>query len=446
MSRHLRRPRLFGLARNFISNRRVGFASLANRWVGFAFLATSACAGQEPPDGPSVAISVAPLNLEGIDNATYTVTVANAQGETVWSRELTSNQYGNGRGDITYVGPCDASESANPNTVTVTLDSLVDTTGRTLVGDDWKQPPPMVKSVVCAPNADVQVAFELTVLRAARQGFFDVVVDLDDVFCSAKMDCQDKLLHRPGPDGERDLTAVVAFACTAGQLAPGVPDETYLYWGDAAIVCRDNGVVTQRFPVPTHRPEGNNGPIASTVGAAVNGVFQSATYRGKEGFDDYDKCYWNFALGLDLANLGPNCTFEAVATASSGRFDPDLQTPPDAVYPIIRWDVPLTRSGALVCGPNPLNGQGSMVTTEYTDFASLPLQTGTSCGGEPFARGVECDGLADTEPGVSFIPQPDGQVLVTHNGQTYGPFALPAGTTLGAAAECCVDPCCEESP
>jgi len=422
-----------------------------SRSAGFIGLAlVSACSSG--PDagerGGSLKVKVAPLDLQGIDNAIYTVSVVNALGQTVWSETVDANQYGDGKGDITYVGPCDASAGANPNVVTVTLESLVDDTGETLVDGAWKKPPPLVKQVTCLPNADVLVEFNITVLRSAEQGFFDIAVNFDDIFCSAKMDCQDELLHRPGPDGKRDLTAVVAFACTAGTKGDGTPEDTYLYWGDAAIVCRDGATVVQTYPVQTHLAPGNNGPIYSTTGAPVIGVYQSATYRGTEDFQDIDKCYSTFALGLDTAVLGANCTFEATATASADRFtEPELQTPPNTVYPIVRWAVPLTRAGDLVCVPNPINATGSFVQTEYTDFAGAPLQVGMACGGEPFTRGVTCTGTSESEPEVTFIPQPGGQVMVSHNGQTYGPFALPADTSLEtSSAECCIDPCCEETP
>lgn len=411
----------------------------------FCQAACSSGPHQSGASGAALKVSVAPLDLRGVEDAIYTVSVVNALEQTVWSRTLSSDQYGDGDGDLTYVGPCDASEDANPNVVTVTLDALIGESGEALDEDAWRRPPPLVKEVACLPNADVLVSFSLTVLRSAQQGFFDVAVDFDDIFCSAKMDCQDALLHRPGPEGARDLTAVVAFACTAGTLSDGTAEETFLYWGEAAIVCRDGDTVVQRYPLATHFASGNQGPIRSTTGDPVLGVFQSATYRGTEDFDDFEKCYSNFALGLDTGILGANCTFEATATASSGRFDPELQTPPDTTYPIIRWAVPLTRAGALVCAPNAVNAPGSFVQTEYTDGAHF--ETGMACGGEPFTRGVTCTGTAETEPEVTFIPQPDGRVMVQHDGQTYGPFALPEGTSLSIpSAECCVDPCCEETP
>ncbi len=419
-------------------------------FIGIALVSACSSGPDAAVRGGGLKATVAPLDLQDIENAVYTVSVVNASEQTVWTETLDADQYGNGQGDIVYVGPCDASDGANPNVVTVTLDALFDETGEPLPDDAWKKPPALVKEVTCLPNADVLVEFNITVLRSAEQGFFDIAVNFEDIFCSAKMDCQDALLHRPGPGGQRDLTAVVAFACTAGSNAAGA-EETHLYWGDAAIVCRVGDTAVQTYPVQTHLAPGNNGPIASTTGAPVVGVYQSATYRGVENFEGIDKCYSNFALGLDTDILGANCTFEATATASAGRFtEPEFQTPANTVYPLIRWSVPLTRNGAMVCVPNAINEPGSFVQTEYSAFTGASLSVGMACGGEPFmqaADGIMCTGTSASEPDVSFIQQPDGRVMVSHNGQTYGPFALPAGTSLEVgSAECCVDPCCEETP
>ena len=67
-------------------------------------------------------------------------------------------------------------------------------------------------------NTDVAVQFDITMARQADQGFFDVAVQFKDIFCSAKLDCQNadgsdlELLHTPA--GARDMTVVLGFACT----------------------------------------------------------------------------------------------------------------------------------------------------------------------------------------------------------------------------------------
>jgi len=409
----------------------------------FGLLGLAACSsGQGGPDG-HLKIETSALTLEGIDEAIYTVTVENALGETVWQKELGSNQYGDGRGALTYVGPCDASEGANPNTVTVSVDTLVDDSGEELGEGDWVKPAPMVKSVDCVANADVLVAFNVTVMRNATQGFFDIAVNFSDIFCSAKLDCQPQLLHNPAT-GNRDLTAVVAFACTSGE-----GQDTTLYWGDAAIVCREGEQVTARYPVNPGAGEGNQGPIFASANPESNGVFEWAIYRTNEKFEnqDIDKCAWTMALGLDLEKLGSNCTFEATATAADQRFDsPYLHSPPNTVYPLIRWKVDLTRDDKLVCDENPLNGFASGVKTEYSTTDGVQFQAGAACGGAPFFNQVACTGTSEGEPEMAFAPAGDGRVTVSYGGQTFGPFVLPQGTTMDVATgECCVEPCCEEA-
>ncbi|TNF33294.1 MAG: hypothetical protein EP329_08465, partial [Deltaproteobacteria bacterium] len=52
----------------------------------FCAAAQLACA-PAPPDGPAVAVHVAPLELPGVTNADWRVTVTTAA-DTVWTRDL----------------------------------------------------------------------------------------------------------------------------------------------------------------------------------------------------------------------------------------------------------------------------------------------------------------------------------------------------------------------
>jgi hypothetical protein len=167
-----------------------------------------------------------------------TVTLVD-RGSVVWSRTLSSLQYGSPRGDLSYVGPCDA--AANPNAVTLTIDGLYDATGELIPSATWRNPTPIIRGVICDPNADVEVAFNLFVARSATQGFFDVAVSFADVFCPAKLDCVDALLHKPG--GSRAETVVVAFACTSGQ-----GETTWLHQDGVVLSCSDGTVVTTNHP------------------------------------------------------------------------------------------------------------------------------------------------------------------------------------------------------
>ncbi len=197
-----------------------------------------ACAGEAEPRG--LELAVAPLELEGIGQACYDIRVTNQtnrSGQTVWAKgtpghqlplsgtdkfktgdpdAVCSGQYGNARGgDITYIGACDADGQANVttprvgtgwtpenptdgegervNSVTLWFDGLYDVNGNYIVptGEDgWQDPCPngCTLDVLCEENADNLVEFNFTVMRDAQQGFFDIAVNFEDIFCSAKFD------------------------------------------------------------------------------------------------------------------------------------------------------------------------------------------------------------------------------------------------------------------
>ena len=416
---------------------------------GVIVLGLAACAGEaQRAPGGRVSVAVAPLSLPDIEEACYTLTVTNGPGgggDVVWTQaDVCSTQYGDGRGSISYVGPCDA-DVTTKNTVILELTALEDGAGPVRFVNPCGAPDnaPCELEVTCEENADVPVEFNLTIMRPAIQGFFDIAVNFDDVFCSAKLDCQDAFLHWPSdPDGDgpiapgaRGPTAIVAFACTAG------PDQdTTLYWGPTEIVCREGATVVARYPVNAAGDRGQNGPIAAN-GETRPGVFQHAIYRGAEELPGLDKCYWNLALGLDAAGLGPNCTFEATATAGSEPLT-DLQTKPGVRYPVLNWSVPLTNGGgALICGEHPLNVTGSGVTTGYLPGSALAFNTSAACGADPVLLG-ESLSCAPTLAGGDLIVRTDaeGRVFARYAGQEVGPFELPAGTVLADA--CCVDSCC----
>ncbi len=158
------------------------------------------------PTGPEVAIAVAPLTLPGIDEACFGITVYNGDPATltdadpdndadvVWTNnDVCSVQYGNGQGDITYVGPCDASTGDNYvqlvlNSLSANATELDDEASPAEFVNPCKDAGDCVQMVECLPNADSLVEFNLTVMRNAQQGFFDIAVNFEDIFCSAKFD------------------------------------------------------------------------------------------------------------------------------------------------------------------------------------------------------------------------------------------------------------------
>lgn len=306
--------------------------------------------------GPSLTIEVAPLSLAGITDASYRVSVFNAFGDKVWEKTtLTSEVYGNGAGDLTYIGTCDA--TINPaltppsakNRVELELLTLSDAAGPLAVGT-WVVPPPISKQVDCIENTDALVAFNLTVMRDAKQGFFDIAVEFDDIFCSAKVDCVDDLLHSAST-GERVPTMVFGLVCASGESVGA-----NLYLSDITLQC-DN----QTYTLDPAGEPGNQGEQRPMVA-------QAAIYREMEALGGTTRAmYWNTALGLDMTQLDSGCVLVARATASPLVFE-DGQTPPGVTMPVIDVRVPVTNDLAeLACETYPL-GSPEVATTYTSDL------------------------------------------------------------------------------
>ena len=183
-----------------------------------AALSCAACDGGAAPssdrgfDGPGVAVNLAALSLANVGDVVWDVEVVNgtsASAQVVWQRRLTSSAYGDGAGSASYVGPCDASVGAN--TVRVWVVGLYDApvsaaaagqfnsgstaapgavTGTALPFRNPTTPAaPLTRAVTCVENSDVPVNFDVTLMRPADQGFFDVAVNFNAIFCSAKKLC-----------------------------------------------------------------------------------------------------------------------------------------------------------------------------------------------------------------------------------------------------------------
>ena len=363
--------------------------------------------GAPGPEG-RLALAVQPLALAGVSNVTYTLTVKNAPGDVVWTRTLDADHYGDGVGAISYVGTCDA--SANPNRVELVVDSLEAGGVAQLEGVDWMNPAPagdpLVRSATCVADADTAVTFELALARAAEQGFFDVAISFSDVFCSAKLDCkrdvggqlEDLALLANPLTGERDLTAVLGFACTAG---PG--QDTVLHLHAVEIDCLSG----QYALVDPGAGPGNLDPPFVAPGPGLPNttelLFQAAVFRGSELLGDNHKAYWNVALGLNRAALAlaASCTLTSRGTVSDGPL-PGGVTPAETRWPYVAWEVPLVDAGsALVCGQHAVGGDDG-VAVVYTpttgeafaaSFASAPsLVTShlADCVVSNCASGGEC--------------------------------------------------------
>jgi len=327
------------------------------------------CLGDEatPDAAGELAIEVAPLTLAGVVDVAYDLRVVNDLGDTVWERsDLRASAYGNGT-SLSYVGPCDAASNAQPNRVELDVVTLYDADGALDAGD-WVDPTavePLKQEVTCVENSDVPVAFDVAIMRRATQGFFDVAVEFDDIFCSAKFDCEQEdgspnaLLF--GPDG-RVPTAVLALACTSG--AGG---DTRLYLDDLTIDC--GGAETT---IDVSAGPGNLYTLDPDT--APTPLHQAAIFQGEEqltdaSLGDLSKRYFNVALAVDFAETTGGCTLTTVATAHDGPLDGD--TTPAGTYPVIRYEVPLVNAAGddYDCGQmaldDPAGASGDRVASAY---------------------------------------------------------------------------------
>ena len=386
-------------------------------------LGLGACSESTTRPTDAVHIAVEPLSLPSIGKVCYDVEVTNGPartGDVVWSLgtpglnggdpdpdALCSDRYGNGAGGaLTYIGSCDAdgqldadADGERMNSVTIWFDGLYSTGGAYLDPDGsagWQNPCARggvevgcTLDVLCEENADAPVVFDFTVLRDADQGFFDVAVTFEDMFCSAKVDCLPALLHH---GGVRDATAVVGFACTSGEA-----ERTVLQLSDLVLAC--DGL--EPVHLPAAAPPGNQG-------AAGAGVYAWAVYQGDESLTSNGaplaKCFWNRAVGIDRTALaGKRCTLSGVGTASHDGVVPPAGS---SAYPIVRFEVEVLGADGSLCGPNPLNGDGSGVRTDYLLGAAAP--TGDEAHAATFTCGAcssdddaTCDGVDDDCDGAT---------------------------------------------
>ncbi|MBL8788107.1 MAG: hypothetical protein JNJ59_24655 [Deltaproteobacteria bacterium] len=359
------------------------------------------------PSGPHLEIGVAPLTLNNVADACYTLTVYNVgkdaigPSSVVWTKSsVCATRYGDARGSVSYIGTCDADPDGRINTTSLVLEGLCTTAGcdvsdpsdpGTLAVSEYQNPckasKPCLLERPCRENADTLVEFNITIMRDAKQGFFDIAVNFEDIFCSAKLDCVPELLHRPG--GERDLTAVLGFACTSGA-------ETCLYADSITLTC-DNGSWTI---------DPSQGPGNITENSPV--LFAAATYEGDEAFTAFEKQYWNVALGLDSAAFAAaqNCTLSWSTTAAEGALTANT-TPADTTYPRIVWSRQILTNGVLTCGAHALNEvkageSAASVRTEYVQVDESHTFPHTNC--EPEASGCVCE--------LGFSPNPTGTSCV----------------------------------
>jgi len=85
-------------------------------FAAYALTSVFGCTRGGEPDGPQsrVRIAVGSLELTGVSDVCYRITVENASTNTVWQKSgICADSFGDGIGGIAYVGPCDASDNDN---------------------------------------------------------------------------------------------------------------------------------------------------------------------------------------------------------------------------------------------------------------------------------------------------------------------------------------------
>lgn len=382
------------------------FAALLMLYVGCG-------GGSGDPDSGELGVAVSPVTLSDVDDACYRLAVnAGTLAQTVagtaplvWSEAgLCADRFGDGSGGLAYVGTCDA--SAPINTVSLVLERLCSggscspalATDPLAIGAGTYVNPcpasaPCRREAPCRPNVDSAVAFDLTIMRDAGQGFFDIAIGLDTVSCAAKLDCADPVTGTPRAllfDGEdRGPTAVLALVCSAGA---GADVDTVLSFEDIVITCSDGW----RAIIDPSTGTGGNFYTPSRDAD----IFQVATYEGGEAtLCNSEPCnlrYWNVAIGVrwdDLIAHHGDCRLTTRATVSDGPLVGG-ETPAGWVYPVLEFDVPLTGVApatgqrALLCRAHGLD-EGGGVTTHYVG----PAPEGPFCNdfdGETSARDASC--------------------------------------------------------
>ncbi|MCA9516004.1 MAG: hypothetical protein KC635_13755, partial [Myxococcales bacterium] len=407
-------------------------------------LSLVACGGSSPTggavDGAKLAVSVAALSLDGVADVVWDIEVVNgaASPEVVWQRRVSSSGYGDGRGSASYVGPCDAGDGVAENVVRVwvvgvysdaitSLGAFASGASNGAAGPEvpFQNPTtpvtPLTQTVTCAPNADRAVRFDVTLLRPAEQGFFDVAVDFNDIFCSAKFDCcveneagtacdHDIALLSDG-GGQRGATMVLGFACTAG---PRADVETELYLDALELDCTAPTTFGAGFSpdivIDPSGPAGNQcaagategcAPRVSSPGVDADGyLYQVGVYRGLEqlesGAAPAQKAYWNVALGVVRGESGgagiEDCWLRTRGTADDAKKAASVENGvigAGTVYPYLQWEVKL---GSCMAEPLAFGSPTAPVRTAYT---------GTASGATAFAYG-----FGPNRPAGSFCGAP----------------------------------------
>jgi len=379
-------------------------------------------------EGAGLEVRVAALELAEVADAVWTLHVATCvveagactrvAGPSIVEVTLASSRFGDGGGSLTYVAPCDA--SSMENLVSVRLDALTSATGAALTFHD---PGLLSRWVPCVAGVDTPVRFDVAVLRPAQQGFVDVAVSFNDLFCAAKYDCgAHDLLHDPVTGG-RGRTHVFGFACAAGGEG-----EPRLFLDDLTLTCGDTAIA---LPAPTlETPAGNQG--AAGPPGEPPWLYQWAVFRGDAPVDGLPARYLNVALGIG-EELPVGCSLSTRGTADRDA-SPVLEgttLPAGVVYPVITWSIPDLAGCA---GIHALDAEGSGVYTEYsaTDDAGRTFDSApfTGAGGVPGPPIVTEGLILHLDAGISASYPGDGDTWFDLSGHGHH-GALVGAPTFG---------------
>ncbi len=184
----------------------------------------------------------------------------------------------------------------------------------------------------------------------------------------------------------RNPNTLPSCAALFGSNPTGEETAELAYWSWPPTNAGDIATTTE-FELPTLPSSGAGVVIDLDPTVEGNGynpvrtglpVWQYGVYRGSETLTcDNARCnkvYWNTAVGFDPTVADCRLVMQATAAAAPGLVN---GVTPGGVYPVITFDVPLTAlvdgKVEVVCEQDPLDGDGSGVTTGYTDFGE-PIQ------------------------------------------------------------------------
>ncbi len=450
--------------------------------VGAFALGALGCAESQGPDaaGANIRVTVAPLDLPLMTDACYGLSVFNTanipdmnQDSLVWTQpSLCASDYG-AEGGIRFTGICDAQAGGfdengsaldvdHNNTVMLVLNDIYtggdwDGDGVALSADeDYINPCPeeefgqdngCILNVPCTANQDKKVLFNLTVMRDAQIGFFDMVVKFHDVFCAAKLDCVDDhnstltYLHDAGANPPGDgPTVVLGFSCLGGDGG-----DISMYLDNLEITCAtgsgDTYTVTRTASIDPSGGPGNLSAPDLTQTGSPEVLFGAAVNTG-EGFQGAQ--FWNVLIGIDLPGLpDETCTLHTTGTVAEGGFEVDSTTPALTRYPFIDWTVDLTEDGNRSCTRHPLNGPDGGVETVYTPLESpetfdheLTFEAACPCWQ---TNDLRAEAAAITDDGVFVIGRIVSDVSTIFQIQTES-LGLFAGAGQDEALGCCIGP------